>query len=312
MGYWITEHITFGKRYMRASQKQLMDFTINELSSLARKYLFGSLWDNTLHCTEPGVSEERLCDEEVVVSLTSYGNRIYEAHLAIESIMQQTVRPNRIILWLAKDEFEGKTLPVALRMQQERGLEIAFCEDMKSYNKLIPSLQHFPESCIITIDDDAAYYPDVMEKLVYAHQDKPHDICASRMHGMVMGDDGKPIPYANWQACINECPENNGLAFFTGVGSVLYPPHCFTDEVFNKDVFMDICRTADDVWFNAMRLLNDVNVTKVYSADPEGDFTELPSSMVDPLRLNNIHVGNDKAVLSVYGRYGLFEKLNVF
>lgn len=309
MNNWITEHLTFGKIYMRRTQEQIMDCVLKESKRLAGKQSYDYLWDKTLHCKEPGVSDKRLCEEEIIVSLTSFGNRIYDVHLAIESIMQQTVKPNRIILWLAKNEFKGKTMPAALRMQQERGLEIAFCEDLKSYKKLILSLQRFPESCIITIDDDAAYHPDVVEKMVNAHQDKPHDICASRMHRVVLGDDGKPIPYVEWQFCVDKCPENNRLAFFTTGGGVLFPPHCFMDEVFNKDVFLDDCGTADDVWFNAMRLLNDVNVTKVYSSHPEGDYTELPSSMVEPLSLNNIHVGNDKAISSVYGRYGLFEKL---
>lgn len=306
---WLTNNVSFGKKYLASSAERLEKSVRKETERLIEHQCAIYLWDKTLHCKESGVSDKRYCEEEIVVSLTSHGNRIHDVHLAIESIMQQTIKPNRIILWLAKDEFEGKTLSVALQMQQKRGLEIAFCEDLKSYKKLIPSLKRFPEACIITIDDDLAYNPNVVEKLINCHKNNPTSICALRMHEVILDDNGKPLPYTNWSLCIEECPENNRLAFFTGGGGVLYPPHCFTDEVFNKDVFMDICGTADDVWFNAMRLLNGVKVTKVFSSDSEGDFNELSSSRVSPLRVDNVPFGNDKAIASVYGRYGLFEKL---
>ena len=267
------------------------------------------LWDKTLHSKDRGVSDERYCDEEVVVSLTTYGDRIHDVHLAIESIMQQTMLPNRIVLWLAEDEFQGKALPVALRMQQERGLEIAYCEDLRSYKKLIPSLRRFPEACIVTVDDDVAYNPDFIEKMVRAHKEYPTDICASRIHRIVLDAAGKPAPYLEWQLCVEKCPKENNLAFFTGCGGILYPPGCLPEEVFNQDVYMEICSSADDVWFNAMRLLNGVKVTKVFSISPVGDFMDLPSACITPLRINNCETGNDDAIEAVFGRYGLFEKL---
>lgn len=62
-------------------------------------------------CKESGVTTERYCDHEVVVSMATHGERFYEAYLAIESIMQQTIKPNRMILNVAKDEFEGSYSP---------------------------------------------------------------------------------------------------------------------------------------------------------------------------------------------------------
>ena len=49
----------------------------------------------------------------VVVSMTSYGNRIKQVHRAIESIGRGIQKPKRFILWLAKEDFE-KPLPKAL------------------------------------------------------------------------------------------------------------------------------------------------------------------------------------------------------
>jgi hypothetical protein len=294
------------ERFLSGFFNQMKKTVIEESNRLTSKLSFDYYWDRTLNCKECGISSDRLCEEEVIVSLTSFGDRIHDVHLAIESIMQQTIKPNRIILWLDESEFKGKALPVALKKQQERGLTIAYCEDLKAYKKLIPSLQLFPNACIITIDDDVAYNPDVIEKFVYSHIENPSNICAGRIRGIALRKDGTPLPYQDWKLCLEKCPEKNELAFFIGVGGVLYPPHCFSDEVLNKDVFMNLCPTADDVWFNAMRLLNGVKVTKVFSATPQGDFTELPSSSLNPLwSYNWFNGGNDEALSAVFSRYGL-------
>ena len=302
---WFSENLSFGRKYLRRSQRELTTL-INEVT---RRMTAVNLWDKTLQSKERGVSDEKLCGEEVVVSLTTHGDRIHTVHLAIESIMQQTVLPNRIVLWLSEEEFRGKTLPVALRRQLDRGLEIAFCEDLRSYTKLIPSLKRFPGACIVTVDDDLAYSPDLLEKLILGHTGHPSDICAARVHRIVLDSKGRPVPYVDWDLCVEDGPEEDSLAFFTGGGGVLFPPGCFPEEVFNRDVFLEICGSADDVWFNAMRLLSGVKVTKVFSATPKGDFLALPSSQVKPLFARNRRSGNDLAVAAVYGRYGLFGKL---
>lgn len=303
---WYYNHFTFGKKDLSKSESQI----INDITLLISKQVSLFLWNQTLRSKETGISNGKICDEEVVVSLTTYGDRIYDVHLAIESIMQQTVKPNRIILWLAEDEFKEATLPVALKKQEERGLEIAYCKDIKSYKKLIPSLTRFPDASIITVDDDSLYEPDLLEKIITAHIKHPSDICATRIHTIKFREDGLLDNYNNWSKSVDKCPENNNMTFFTGGAGTLYPRDCFPDEVFNQKVFMDICRTSDDVWFNAMRLLKGTRVTKVYSSfDPSGDYIPLLSSNINPLWNYNRKNGNDDAIKAVYTRYGLYDKL---
>lgn len=115
--------------------------------------------------TESGIEQTKFCDHEVVVSLTTYGKRLYEVASTIESIMQGTMKPNRIVLWL-EEGLKDTPLPILLQRQQTRGLEIGYCEDLRSYKKLIPTLIKYPDAVIITIDDDAIYNCDVVEKLV--------------------------------------------------------------------------------------------------------------------------------------------------
>jgi hypothetical protein len=113
-------------------------------------------------------------EKEVIISLTTYSKRIYDVYLAIETLMHQTMKPNKIILWLAEDEFTLDNIPQTLKNLQKRGLTIEFCKDLKSYKKLVPALKKYPEDIIITVDDDALYQHDLVENLVNAYKDNPN------------------------------------------------------------------------------------------------------------------------------------------
>ena len=53
--------------------------------------------------------------EKIIVSLITYNKRINTVFLAIESIFEQIVKPDKIILWLDKNEFSIDTIPFTLK-----------------------------------------------------------------------------------------------------------------------------------------------------------------------------------------------------
>jgi len=177
----------------------------------------------TLHSSESGVTGYNLCDTEVIVTLTSYGRRIFDVYLAIESIMQGSIKPNRLILWL-EDGMKDKILPITLQRQMKRGLEVKYTNDIKSYKKLVPSLKLYPEATLITIDDDVIYNFDLVENLINSHKETPDCIIASRVHRIKNNKkNGTLAPYNEWYFG-NGTHKADKFNFATGVGGILYPP----------------------------------------------------------------------------------------
>ena len=218
------------------------------------------LMHQTINSAKPGITLERHIPTELIVSLTTYGPRLKEVSSAIESIMQGTLKPNRIILCL-ENELKGTPLPITLQNQQKRGLEILYYKNIRSYLKLIPTLISFPEATVITIDDDAIYAYDLVEKLVNAHKQYPRHIIANRINRIKLNNDGRPLSYLLWDDG-NRFRDASTLNFQTGVGGVLYPPHSLHPEAVNDDVFMQLCPNADDVWFYSMALMAGTRVVK--------------------------------------------------
>lgn len=264
--------------------------------------------DYVLHCDESGVTGTRYCNHEIIVSLTTYEPRLYEVYLAIESIMQQTVKANRIILWLS-DSLKNEPLPATLQLQIKRGLEVRYCKDIRSYKKMIPSLKSFPNDAIITIDDDLVYHIDVIEKLIHNYIKDPQYIYFNRGCRMSFQQQGMLSSYLDWKECTDL--DVSVLNFPTGGAGALYPPHIFNNEVFNESVFMDICPYGDDIWFKAMALYNDKLCRKVYTHDRLGDDFLCNLNVQDCAlhHINNGQLQNDVQIKAVFEKYGLYSKI---
>lgn len=277
------------------------------------------LMHQTINSDKPGITPERHAPEELIVSLTTYGPRLKEVSSAIESIMQGTLKPNRIILCL-ENELKHTPLPITLQNQQKRGLEILYYKNIRSYKKLIPALFAFPEAAVITIDDDAIYAYDLVEKLVNAHNQHPRHIIANRTCRIKLDSDGRPLSYLLWDDG-NRFRDASPLNFQTGVGGVLYPPHSLHPEAVNDDAFMRLCPNADDVWFYSMALMAGTRVVKCETHAAAGN-DYVTNENVQNVCLNksnnypspiatkkNICCLNDVQLAAVFDHYHLWEKL---
>jgi hypothetical protein len=265
--------------------------------------------NSMLYSQEKGINDTPYDGRELIVSLTTYGRRLYDVYLTIETLMRQTLKANKIVLWL-EEALKEVDIPLTLTKQQNRGLEIRYCEDTKSYNKLIPALSEFPEAVIITVDDDCLYNFDILENLFTAYMNAPAYIYALRLHRIKLNRKNLPVPYSKWDWEYRGL-DDSVLNFPTGVGGVLYPPHCFPPEVFNKEVFREICGYADDVWFKAMSLMNGVLSRKAYSRDKGGKDYLVNNNMQDITlaQKNNDGSKNDIQIKAVFEKYNLYRYL---
>jgi len=83
----------------------------------------------------------------VVVSLTSIPSRLEKLHYTIRSLMAQSHRPEKILLWLHAD-LKIK-IPKPLAILESNLFEIRYNEFTCSHRKLVHSLEAFPEITLL-------------------------------------------------------------------------------------------------------------------------------------------------------------------
>ena len=259
---------------------------------------------NSLFSKESGVNP----NSNIIVSLTTFGKYLNTAHIAIESLLEQSLQPKKIVLWIS-NKICDSDIPEVLKRQQKRGLVIRKTNDIRAYTKLIPALKEYPDNVIITFDDDNIYPFDSIECL-YKGYLKDNSMVYFRFgHRMILKSSNSFIPYNDFQDEIFD--ENiNILNLPLGVGGVLYSPHIFGEEIFNEDVFLKICPYADDIWYKAMEVKYNIQSQKVIFDHKNYIDTDFMLQKQNG-RLNSINVSknkNDTQIKAVWDYYNLWEK----
>lgn len=106
--------------------------------------------------------------KKIIVSLTSFPERINQVRKVLDSILNNTLKPDLIVLVLSIDEFPNKEIPKELTdLENEGKLKIKWVEGNEyPYKKLMYTLKDYPDDLIITVDDDVIYAPNIIQTLV--------------------------------------------------------------------------------------------------------------------------------------------------
>ncbi len=242
--------------------------------------------------------------EKIIVSLTSFPARIEVAGQAIKTLFRQTVKPDRIVLFLAAEQFPERKLPPLLVELQQCGLEIRFCgENLRAHKKYHYILQEQKENeLVITYDDDLIYPENSVELLFCKHKKYPDCIIANR-GGCAEFDFHGVLPYAGWNLYKNEGVDIPSTRIFPSTGGgVLYPFGSVNKEAFNVENMKRCAFSADDLWMRFMSALNNTKVVK--SRKYHRTFTTLENSQTESLQVENcLGGGNDIAIANLCREY---------
>lgn len=198
-------------------------------------------------------------EDGIIVSLTSFPKRLPTLWITIDSLFRQETLPDKIILYLTQEEMPGglDEVPGEISRLAEYGLEIVFApHNLFAHNKYFYALQRFPEARVITVDDDSYYRKDTVGRLVALSEKYPGAVCAN-IASMI-----DPLDFYNYSAWkkTSSAHAPDKLLVALGFAGVLYPPAVFKRQLFDRELFMQICPKADDLWLKANELDMGINV----------------------------------------------------
>jgi hypothetical protein len=208
--------------------------------------------------------------DEIIISLTSFPKRLENLHICITSLINQSLKPNKIVLWLYEGECSLDTIPNNLLRLREYGLEIKFCkENLMPHKKYYYSAIEYPSSIIVTVDDDNFYPTWLIEELYIHHKQSPTSIVCT-VSRKINIENSTIQEYNSWNKLpIQADTEENHLRVAIGAGGVLYPPSCMDQEYYNLDVIKSTSLQTDDLWakfaeLRADRMVKVINNNKFY------------------------------------------------
>ena len=250
--------------------------------------------------------------QQIIVSLTSFPAAIPYAAQAVQSILNGSVLPDKVILYLTFSQFGESGIPQELQKlaNDNSRFEIRdYPRDIRSYRKLIPALSDFPDAIIVTIDDDVAYHKNMLRDLLRLHEQMPQAVLAHRAKRMKPDEPYRKWKKYRWYHFLLKKIHTSFKNIQTGVGGVLYPPHSLKKELMNVELFTELAPTTDDIWFWAAGVANDIPVIPV----PFGH--NKPKGLGKPRKLSlktvNFKSGIDRnsaALKNIFEKYPLIKQ----
>lgn len=267
------------------------------------KKLYIQYLEMCTHRTKSLNTEKR--SDNIIVSLTSYPARFKYLYLVIESIFRQTLKPDRIILFLDEGVRE-ENLPSNLLELKKYGLEIEIGgAPIKPHKKYYYAIKDNPDSVVITVDDDHVYRRDVVEKLINSYHQFPKAVSCMRAHRITFDANKKVMKYNEWEyECTDYINQPRMDLIATGIGAVLYPPKCMYKDIFDLDCIMRLSLDADDIWLKVMEVLNQTPVVAVEAKKVNP--IAVDSIDVSPLAAQNVNESkNDVYLQNLVKKYGI-------
>lgn len=282
--------------------EEIQDIKINQIIQLLQKKL-------QLFSLTEIMNNRSIFLPEIIVSLTTIPSRVNNVHLVIESLLRQTMQADKILLYIAPEQINEKELPkelIGLKKINPK-FDIIFCEDIKPHKKYFFAMKENPEAIIITVDDDVIYNNALVKELILSYIKFPDSVSCMRGHIIKMYDEETVAPYKKWQREKKIIEEPSLLVLPTGVGGVLYPPHCMSKMLFDIHKIKDVALFTDDLWLKWMQLKMS---TKCVLIKERVDLCYIKDSQNEALWIENIENKNNIAIRAILNSDSLLDRYN--
>lgn len=193
----------------------------------------------------------------IPISITSISSRLDLLVRTLRILLNQTLKPSGIYVYLSKEPYgldEGcSDIPKDLKLlfATEPLLHLRWTENTGPYRKLLPFAKEFPNTPVLVLDDDTKYIPECVERawnLWNQHK------CCIAFRATVLD---LSTAYMTWP---NAAGQKAITLFTKGNGGVVYHTSWFQDSrIQDPSNYLSIAPLADDVWFNAWRIQQNID-----------------------------------------------------
>lgn len=247
---------------------------ILQLPESFRVPILGGLWYKFLtKCDNNAIKKAKIkqpalnaCSRDIYItaSLTSFPARINYVYLAIKSLLLQSVKPDKLILWLAEEQFPNKVLPKELLQLTEYGLEIKWCEDLYGHKKYYYCIKdQKPNEVVITFDDDIIYPIDCIKRLIKQHKRFPNCIICERAQSIDYEKSGTIKNPGKWKVISNVGVKSPSYSLNPSPGGgCLIPYNAFYKDAIIKDKIYKLAYKNDDLWYMFMAAQQGTKIIK--------------------------------------------------
>lgn len=193
-----------------------------------------------------------------IISFTTIPSRIEHIKPMLDSILNQSLKPDQIILWVGKSyDRLNHNAPIKIpNFIVQSNIIVNYCEDVGPFSKLYHTLKQEwenKETIIVTADDDVFYPPHWFKNLIRQAKRSPNKAIGYR--GRILKD---KLNYKNSLKVTGASRfRPNPVDIITGTWGALYKVKFFDMDIFDLEMikanFM-----VDDIWITGHLAKNNI------------------------------------------------------
>lgn len=187
----------------------------------------------------------------VIVSLHAKPSDYKNLPITLYSLLNQTMKPDKIILWINEDE-NLQTLPYEITQFIKNGLEIKFIKNKNEYTATYYAIKEFSNSINVIAQNGLHYSKNWLKKLYSSYIQYSDEIQVHLANEVILKDENL-LPSKFWKKSIE------GKSSYSYVinlqGGVLFPPNCFGKDFLRKDIFLKYAPANPELWLWVMSLV---------------------------------------------------------
>ena len=234
-----------------------------------------------------------------IVSLTSHHERVKHVHIAINSILNNSYKPYKIVLTLFKDDVQYITEELQTLIDNNFVELIVADDNLRPHLKYFYTMLKYKDYPIITIDDDCIYPTDFIESLMKSYEKYQGCISARRVHKVRYNLDSTIDLYRTWSYDCKTITKPSLDIMATGVGGVLYPPDILKISKNNIDYIKKFI-TVDDIYLYYLERKS--NIKTVFVPDNGNSIVHVNIKEVEDIALYRKNYSgnitkNDEAIM---------------
>ena len=221
------------------------------------------LYNNLTNLTQYFNLINKCYNPKIIATLTSYKSRLLTINKIIDSILNQTLKPNKIILTLFYKDYNLIPKKIKDYLIKKKIELIIVNIDIKPHKKYFYSMQKYPYDIIIVFDDDIIYDKNTIKSLYYHYLKYPDCVSARRVHLIKYNKtNNKALTYNKWIKDYKLIKKPSFDLLATGVGGILYPPNILKIH-YSLIYELFKCFTSDDLYLKYRENLFKIKIVWV-------------------------------------------------
>ncbi len=247
------------------------------------------------------VDGRKVCDYRI--SLTSWHPRLPELPLVLLTLLNQTLRPKEVVVWLTAQDEVALAGPVK-ELFGAFGVRFAVCDDLKQHKKWLPMIEEGQREPFVICDDDIIYPREWFAALVA--EDCSDVYVGGKCHSITFNSDKAVNSYSAWDKQIRTDGQPSHLTFITGCGGGIIHPQRISLRFLDRSEMFKQCPRSDDLWLKAAHLAQGIPCYKTHYSFP---CLELPGADESGLAVSNVDQGgNDRQIQNLEQYFSLIPR----